>query len=49
MKTKSFQDMKEEMKRLRKQGVQPYEGVEKNELEEFIKTATKNLVSEMRS
>lgn len=47
--TKSFQDMKEEMKRLRKQGVQPYEGVEKNELEEFIKTATKNLVSEMRS
>lgn len=46
--SQSFKEMKQNMKNFRKMGVQPYEGVEKNELEEFIKAATRNLVSEMR-
>lgn len=46
--TLSLKDINAQMKLNRKAGVQPYEGVEKNELEEFIKVATRNLVAEMR-
>ncbi|MDQ0476207.1 hypothetical protein [Chryseobacterium sp. MDT2-18] len=44
----SFKDVKNQIKTIRKTGIQPYEGVEKNELEEFIKAATRNLVAEIR-
>ncbi len=46
--TLSLKDIKNQMKVARKMGTQLYEGVEKNELEEFIKAATRNLVAEMR-
>ncbi|OWK74617.1 hypothetical protein CBW16_04230 [Flavobacteriaceae bacterium JJC] len=46
--TLSLNDIKKQMKMAKNMGVQPYEGVEKNELEEFIKEATRNLVAEMR-
>lgn len=46
--SQSLKDMKENMRMIKKLGTQPYEGVEKNELEEFIKSATRSLVQEMR-
>lgn len=46
--SQSYKDLQKNMKLYRKNGVQPYEGVEKNELEEFIKTSTRQLVAEMR-
>jgi len=46
--SKSFKDINKEMKLFKKKGVTPYEGVEKDVLEEFIKNATVQLVSEMR-
>lgn len=46
--SQSLKDMQENMRRLKKIGTQPYEGVEKNELEEFVKSATRSLVQEMR-
>jgi hypothetical protein len=47
--SKSFKDLKKEFKELKKKGEEPYEGVEKDILEDFIKGATKQLVNEMRS
>lgn len=47
--SKSFKDIRKELKELRKKEEEPYEGVEKDVLEEFIKDATKKLVAEMRS
>jgi len=47
--SKSFKDIRKELKELEKQEEEPYEGVEKDVLEEFIKDATKKLVAEMRS
>lgn len=47
--SKSFKDIKKEQKELRKKEEEPYEGVEKDVLEDFIKDATQKLVSEMRS
>lgn len=46
--SKSFKDMKKELKLFKKKGVKPYEGVEKDILEDFIKNATTKLVTEMR-
>lgn len=46
--SQSLKEMQQNNKRNRKMGVQPYEGVEKNELEEFIKSSTRQLVAEMR-
>lgn len=46
--SQSLKEMQQNNKLNRKMGVQPYEGVEKNELEEFIKSATSQLVAEMR-
>ncbi len=47
--SKSFKDIRKELKELKKQEEEPYEGVEQDVLEDFIKDATKKLVSEMRS
>jgi hypothetical protein len=47
--SKSFKDIRKELKQLRKREEEPYEGVEKDVLEDFIKDATKKLVNEMRS
>lgn len=47
--SKSFKDLRKEMKALKKLEEKPYEGVEKDVLEDFIKEATRQLVSEMRS
>jgi hypothetical protein len=47
--SKSFKDIRKELKELEKQEEEPYIGVEKDELEVFIKDATKKLVAEMRS
>ncbi|WP_242132907.1 hypothetical protein [Aestuariivivens marinum] len=46
--SKSAKDYAKEMKLLKKKGIQAYEGVERNVLEEFIGNATKKLVAEMR-
>ncbi len=46
--SKSFKDLKKETKLFKKKGVKPYEGVEKDILEDFIRNATKQLVTEMR-
>lgn len=46
--SQSYKDLQKNMRLNRKNGVAPYEGVEKNELEEFIKTSTRQLVAEMR-
>lgn len=46
---KSLRDIRKELKEMAKRDEVPYEGVEKDELEIFIKDATKKLVSEMRS
>jgi hypothetical protein len=46
--SKSFNDLKKELKLSKKNGVKSYEGVEKDILEDFIKMATKQLVAEMR-
>jgi hypothetical protein len=45
---KSIGELMKERKKKEKEGIQAYEGVEKNELEIFIKDATKKLVAEMR-
>ncbi len=47
--SKSFKDLRKELKDLRKKDEEPYEGVEKDVLEDFIKDATRKLVAEMRS
>lgn len=47
--SKSFKDIRKELKAMKKKDEEPYEGVEKDVLEDFIKDATKRLVSEMRS
>lgn len=46
--SQSMKEIQQNMKLYRKMGVKPYEGVEKNELEEFIKSAARKLVAEMR-
>ena len=46
---KSIKQLQKERKQLEKEGVQAYEGVEKDELEIFIKDATTKLVAEMRA
>ncbi len=46
--SKSFKDVKKELKLFKKKGSNPYEGVEKDVLEDFIKNATRQLVTEMR-
>lgn len=46
--SKSFKDIQKELKIFKKKGVQPYEGVEADVLEDFVKNATKQLVAEMR-
>jgi hypothetical protein len=46
---KSFKDLRKELKEMKKRDEEPYEGVEKDVLEDFIKDATKKLVAEMRS
>jgi hypothetical protein len=46
--SKSLKDLKKESKLFKKKGIKPYEGVEKDVLEEFIRDATKKLVAEMR-
>lgn len=47
--SKSFKDLRKELKELKKMDEKPYEGVEKDDLEDFIKRATRELVAEMRS
>jgi hypothetical protein len=50
--SKSLKDIRKELKGTgfsNKREVEPYEGVEKDVLEDFIKDATKKLVAEMRS
>lgn len=47
--SKSFKDLRKEEKARKKKDEEPYEGVEHDVLEEFIKNATKQLVAEMRS
>jgi hypothetical protein len=47
--SKSFKDLRKELKELNKMDEKPYEGVEKDDLEDFIKRATRELVAEMRS
>lgn len=47
--SKSFKELQKEAKKLKKEEKEPYEGVEQDELEVFIKNATKRLVAEMRS
>ena len=46
--SKSFKDLKKEMKLNKRKGIKSYEGVEKDVLEDFIKDATKKLVTQMR-
>ena len=46
--SKSFKDIKNELKLFKKKGVKPYEGVERDVLD-FIKDATKKLVAQMRT
>ena len=46
--SQSLKELNKSLKLKSKLAVQPYEGVEKNELEEFKKSATRNLVAEMR-
>lgn len=46
--SKSLSELRKERKKKLKDGVQAYEGVEKDELEIFIKNATEKLVVEMR-
>ena len=46
--SQSLKELNKSLKLKSKLAVQPYEGVEKNELEEFMKSATRNLVAEMR-
>ncbi len=46
--SKSISELMKERKKKEKEGVQAYEGVEKDELEVFIKDATIKLVNEMR-
>lgn len=46
--SKSMKDVQKELKLFKKKGTVPYEGVEKNVLEDFIKSATRQLVAEMR-
>lgn len=46
--SKSFKDIQKEMRLFKKKGVTPYEGVEKDVMEDFIKNATFQLVTEMR-
>jgi hypothetical protein len=46
--SKSFKDIKKEAKLFKKKGINSYEGVERDVLEEFIKDATKKLVTQMR-
>ncbi|UMB59890.1 hypothetical protein MHL31_12500 [Lutibacter sp. A80] len=46
--SKSLKDIQKEMRLYKKKGVTPYEGVEKNIMEDFIKNATFQLVTEMR-
>ncbi|WP_188650411.1 hypothetical protein [Yeosuana aromativorans] len=46
--SKSYKDIKKELKLFKKNGTKPYEGVEKDVLEDFIKSATIKLVKEMR-
>lgn len=50
--SKSFKDLRKELKEFKKSKKKdevPYEGVEKDELEDFIKRATRELVAEMRA
>lgn len=46
--SKSLNDINKELKLLKKKGITPYEGVERDELEAFMKDATIKLVAEMR-
>ena len=46
--SKSYKDIKREVKLFQKKGVAAYEGVERDVLEEFIKNAASQLVAEMR-
>lgn len=46
--SQSLSDLRKEQKNLRKKGKEPYEGVERDVLEDFIKDATNKLVGEMR-
>jgi len=46
--SKSIKDINKENKMFKKNGTKPYEGVERNVLEDFIKGATRKLVYEMR-
>ena len=46
--SKSYKDIQKEFKLFQKKGVTPYEGVERDVLEEFIKNAASQLVAEMR-
>lgn len=46
--SKSFKELRKEGIRNKKDREEGYEGVERNELEDFIKDATKKLVAEMR-
>ncbi|RRQ48637.1 hypothetical protein DZC72_13195 [Maribacter algicola] len=46
--SQSFKDLRKELKDKKKKEAEPYEGVEKDVLEEFIKDATIKLVNEMR-
>lgn len=46
--SKSIKELIKERKKKDKKGIQAYEGVERDELEIFIKDATKKLVAEMR-
>jgi len=45
---KSLKDRNKELKKMKKQGILPYEGVERDDLEIFIRDATSNLVDAMR-
>lgn len=46
--SKSLKEIKKELKLFKKNGVQSYEGVAPDVLEDFIKNATRKLVAEMR-
>lgn len=45
----SYREKRKQYKRKQKEDIEAYEGVEQDELEAFIKDATKKLISEMRS
>lgn len=47
--SKSFKELRKEYKKQKKEGKEGYEGVEQDELEIFIKNATRQLVAQMRS